>query len=140
MQIKLLQYFSSGLAQSGNGDGVDAINGFLLKDVYEELRRGNRIKCNGCHNAGGYLGCAIKTCKKAGHFPCLHRLGYTFHYDGNFEAYCPEHRPTQPKLHRNNSECCICLTRLYSSVHQIYCPCCLVTFHKACIQVCLLSV
>lgn len=135
-----VQYFSSGLAQrSDEQDEANAICGFLVDDIIKELGRGTALKCVGCGKPGGYVGCMVKSCRKAGHFPCLHELDFTFHYDGNFEAYCPKHCPTQPKLLYSNisTDCCICLCSL-SSVQrpqQIYCPCCFTTFHKACIQV-----
>lgn len=131
-----LQYFASGLPQNGAGEVGGAISGFLLKDIRQELNRGLKIKCSGCHQPGGFVGCAVRTCKRAGHFPCLHRLGYTFQYSGEFRTYCPQHSPTQPTLHSSDCslECCICLAPV-SSKETIYCPCCLATFHKPCIQV-----
>lgn len=130
-----LQYFASGLAQNGV-EQSNTINGFLLEDIRQELRRGLRITCSGCHKAGGYVGCAVKTCRKAGHFPCLQRLGYTLQYSENFKAYCPSHRPTQPKLRhsKDSTECCICLSH-FTPGNRIYCPCCLTVFHKTCVEV-----
>lgn len=134
-----LQYFSSGLAQNGDeNDQLNAINGFYLSDIVKELHRGNNLKCSICRRSGGYVGCASKRCQKAGHFPCLHRLGYTFHYGGNFEAYCPKHCPTQPSLgnfSKSDGSCCICLSPLDSAPEQLYCPCCLMVFHRMCVQV-----
>ena len=131
-----LQYFSSGLAQNGSDGQFNTINGFLLEDISKELRRGLRLLCSGCNKPGGYVGCAVNTCKKAGHFPCLQRLGYLFQYYGNFKAYCPDHHPTQPEFNcaDMSSECCICLTKLNSS-SSIYCPRCLTPFHRFCVQV-----
>ena len=130
-----MQYFSSGLAQNGTDGESNTINGFLVEDVNKELRRGLKIKCSGCKQPGGYIGCAVRTCRKAGHFPCLHTLGYTFQHCGSFEAFCPKHCPTQSKIQNTDesNECCICLTELGSS-NKLYCPCCLTTFHKICIQ------
>ena len=107
-----MQYFSSGLAQNGTDKELNTISGFLMEDVNKELRRGLKIKCSGCNQPGGYIGCAVRTCRKAGHFPCLHTLGYTFQHWGNFEAFCPKHCPTKSKIQRIEKECCICLTEL----------------------------
>ena len=136
--LYFLQYFSSGLAQSedaSSGDG--GLCGFSMKDVLRELRRGNSIKCCGCHKPGGYVGCAVRHCHKAGHFPCLYNSGFCFRYGEQFEAYCAKHRPTQPPLDKVDRECCICLTELQPShsPEQIYCPSCFTTFHRSCIEV-----
>lgn len=129
-----MQYFASGLPQNGTGH-LNTINGFLIRDIRKELRRGLKIRCSGCREPGGFVGCAVRICKKSGHFPCLYRLGYTFQYSGEFRVYCPEHCPTQPKLQgRNSPECCICLAH-FTSQDIIYCPCCLTVFHKTCVQV-----
>lgn len=131
------QYFSSGLAQNGEeNEQSGAINGFLLLDIYKELHRGLSIKCTGCKKPGGYVGCAVKACRKAGHFPCLHRLGFTFHYADDFAAYCQKHCPVQPNLplHDDIQECCICLSTILPK-HNLYSPCCLTRFHRECIQV-----
>ena len=83
------------------------------------------------------MGCAVSSCRKAGHFPCLHKLGFTFHYGGKFEAYCPKHSPTQHRLRdtdRKGCDCCICFAPLSGCIN-VYCPCCVTVFHKSCIQV-----
>ena len=137
----LLQFFSSNLAQAEGGqeEGSCQVSGFKVEDIVKELRRGNALKCCVCGKPGGYVGCVVRCCRKAGHFPCLHQAGFHFCYGEQYQAHCPKHSPVQPPLRHQQtaSDCSICLTPLSHShcPELLYCPCCFTTFHRVCIQV-----
>ena len=134
----MLKYFSSGLAQSEGCGNEEKLCGFTVKDIIRELRRGATMKCCGCKKPGGYIGCSVRHCQKAGHFPCLHKLNFCFHYGDQFEAFCSKHQPVQRVLEQINETCCICLSELMpfsQPLEQLYCPACCTTFHRSCIQV-----
>ncbi|MEN2499415.1 MAG: G2/M-phase specific E3 ubiquitin protein ligase [Marteilia pararefringens] len=59
---------SSGLAQNGEED--EGLRGFLLPDIYREMRRGTHLKCKFCQHPGATIGCCVKSCSVKFHYPC----------------------------------------------------------------------
>lgn len=140
------QYFASGMGQ--NGEENEGIRGFLICDILSEVKRSRRGKlpvCISCKKKGASVGCAVKSCRQVGHYPCLKELGgFVFQCYDRFETFCPRHRPKQRVLsssslpiHSDAHTCCICLSRIECepSFKELYCPSCKTFLHRDCLQV-----
>ena len=140
------KYFASGIGQ--NGEETEGIQGFLIKHIQSEVVRSHRGKiprCMICKKKGATVGCAVKSCSKVGHYPCVKKFGgFVFQYYDRFMAFCPLHCPQQRCLdlsslpvHTDTQTCCICLSRIKCepSLHELYCPTCLTFLHRDCLQV-----
>ena len=138
-------YFASGLAQ--NGDTHEGIQGFLICDILTEVRRSHGRKarlCAFCKKKGAAVGCAKKSCRRVGHFPCLKQPGnFLFQHFDCFQAFCPHHAPKQRVLHASSlpshtdlHTCCICLSPISNvpSLSELYCPSCKTFLHRDCLQ------
>ncbi|XP_029458706.1 PHD finger protein 11 isoform X1 [Rhinatrema bivittatum] len=91
--------FSSGLVQP-NTPNINELGGFCLEDIKKEIKRGWKLKCSECKEAGATIGCDIKICKKTFHYQCAKNCKAEFFEDedrGVYKLYCRIHS-------KNNSE------------------------------------
>lgn len=91
------------------GEPHEGIDGFLLKDIRKELKRGRQLKCSYCPKKGAVVGCEVRQCKANYHLPCgiLHGAFNQFHNgDGSYPSICINHRQPPPKLHFQGTQLC----------------------------------
>ena len=140
------KYFASGIGQ--NAEENEGIQGFPIKNIQSEVVRSHRGKiprCIICKKKGATVGCAVQSCPKVGHYPCVKEFGgFVFQYYDRFMAFCPMHCPKQRCIdvsslpaHMDAQTCCICLNQVKCepSLHELYCPTCLTFLHRDCLQV-----
>lgn len=132
-------FFSSGLEQKGNE--YDDVLGFLNKDILEEVKRGEGLKCHKCGTTGATVDCSNTKCKRAYHFRCGTESGMLNQYCGAYNSFCINHRPNQkvpkPLLKDLQATCIICkeLVMAKPSNDVLWAPCCKENwFHRDCIQ------
>lgn len=133
--------FASGLHQNGERD-AEGIWGFLLDDIRGEARRARRLTCAFCKQCGASVGCLVKSCHSAFHFPCGLDNGVLNQYCGSFSSYCEKHRLCQEAPDRKPSVCavdtcavCLCSIEPMPSVKVLMVPCCQNSYiHRKCIQ------
>ncbi|KAK2182261.1 hypothetical protein NP493_359g06032 [Ridgeia piscesae] len=119
--------FASGLSQNGKSD-KEGILGFLMRDIFCEVKRGRRLRCTYCKKTGATVGCVKSNCRRAFHFGCGRDNGALSQFFGNFRAisqffgnfssYCQDHCPKQVVPVRDrlsfhgtaNSICAICMS------------------------------
>ncbi|XP_014020131.2 uncharacterized protein phf11 isoform X2 [Salmo salar] len=87
--------YSSGIICQ-NSPELDDLFGFTVKDVQNEMRRGNRLICYRCKRKGATVGCEVKCCQKSYHYPCA--VGDRAHnvedrIAGKYTVYCQKHNP-----------------------------------------------
>uniref|UniRef100_A0A4W5KRQ7 PHD finger protein 11 n=1 Tax=Hucho hucho TaxID=62062 RepID=A0A4W5KRQ7_9TELE len=74
----------------------DDLFGFTVKDVQNEMRRGNRLICYRCKRKGATVGCEVKCCQKSYHYPCAVEDGahnVEDRIEGKYTVYCQKHNP-----------------------------------------------
>ncbi|XP_039601811.1 PHD finger protein 6-like isoform X2 [Polypterus senegalus] len=84
--------YSSNLITKREPEGDD-FAGFLVEDVKEELKRGQKLHCYSCKKTGATIGCEIKKCKKSYHYPCAKEqkaITIENKVKGTFELYCKD--------------------------------------------------
>lgn len=132
--------FSAGLTQQGNFE--DGIQGFLIEDIEQELRRGKFLKCTYCHKRGALVGCLIPECNANYHFPCgIENGAYNSFHDAShsYPSHCKKHLPTNlPKEIRppkKEALCTICQESIGPRIRAklFYTDCCTSYFHHDCL-------
>ncbi|RWS28674.1 putative serine/threonine-protein kinase nek3-like protein [Leptotrombidium deliense] len=130
--------FACGLRQGGEDE--EGILGFLVDDIRTEARRGNRLNCRFCKKKGATSACAIPQCQVKFHIPCGLKNNILNQFFGNFNSFCPSHRPVQNiplKFRSTNTDCSICyesISPTYPFYKELWTPCCKKWLHKDCIQ------
>ncbi|XP_038073520.1 uncharacterized protein LOC119741723 [Patiria miniata] len=131
--------FASGLPQAGAD--TEGIEGFLVRDILKEFRRGRRLSCFYCHKKTATIGCSLSLCKRSFHFNCGVKNEALFCFFDAFLAYCRDHRPQQDvKVSESDPAtvtCPICFEDVEAQVscHTLKTPCCNNTwFHRNCVQ------
>lgn len=61
-----------------------------LRRVYDEYRRGRKLKCSYCGGKGGTIGCYVQKCKNVFHYRCLAKSGAK-KVERFFVAFCRTH-------------------------------------------------
>ncbi|XP_035612413.1 G2/M phase-specific E3 ubiquitin-protein ligase-like isoform X1 [Oncorhynchus keta] len=87
--------YSSGVICQ-NSPEFDDLFGFTVKDVQNEMRRGNRLICYRCKRKGATVGCEVKRCQKSYHYPCAVEDGahnVEDRIEGKYTVYCQKHNP-----------------------------------------------
>ncbi|XP_038870694.1 uncharacterized protein LOC120064299 isoform X1 [Salvelinus namaycush] len=87
--------YSSGVICQ-NSPELDDLFGFTVKDVQNEMRRGNRLICYRCKRKGATVGCEVKCCQKSYHYPCAVEDGahnVEDRIEGKYTVYCQKHNP-----------------------------------------------
>ena len=129
------------------GDDSDGILGFLVHDIKREIKRGKSLRCHLCNATNATVGCAVDSCLKTFHLPCLLRSGGLTLFFGAFDSFCQEHRPSQqvPKIcwappgkgtGPRYSQCGVCLEKVPlqpGGELSIWTPCCKAWFHRNCV-------
>ncbi|XP_057309521.1 G2/M phase-specific E3 ubiquitin-protein ligase-like isoform X2 [Hydractinia symbiolongicarpus] len=143
MSIAVHQYclfFSAGLPQRGGDE--EGFDGFLLKDLYREAVRANKIECKYCSKFGANSGCSVKSCRTLYHYNCGRKDGAQFKFTGAFDSYCTQHRTYQDletiKTLKMHPICPVCLEDIRVPDHDtiLKTPCCKNVFmHRGCIQI-----
>ncbi|XP_070571064.1 uncharacterized protein [Ptychodera flava] len=129
--------FASGLSQHGQDN--EGIQGFLLKDIAKEQRRGSRLTCTYCLKKGATIGCVVPSCKLKFHYPCGKDNGTLFQFFGHFNSYCKDHRPQQKetgrKLRKAKCPICMCHVDAHDEYNALKTPCCKNSWlHRNCVQ------
>ena len=100
-----------------------------------------------CNATNATVGCAVDSCLKTFHLPCLLRSGGLSLFFGAFDSFCQEHRPSQqvPKIcwappgkgtGPRYSQCGVCLEKVPlqpGGELSIWTPCCKAWFHRNCV-------
>ena len=129
------------------GDDADGILGFLVDDIKREFRRGRKLRCHLCNLKSATVGCALVSCNKTFHLPCLLRSGGLSLFFGSFDSFCQEHRPSQqvPRVcwaargkgaGARQSQCGVCLEKVPlrpGGEFSLWTPCCKAWFHRSCV-------
>ncbi|XP_005990426.1 PHD finger protein 6 [Latimeria chalumnae] len=85
--------FSSGTVQLTTTSRAEFGN-FDIKTVIQEIKRGKRMKCTLCSQAGATIGCEIKACIKTYHYHCGLQDKAKFIENmarGIYKLYCKNH-------------------------------------------------
>ncbi|VEL30030.1 unnamed protein product [Protopolystoma xenopodis] len=74
------------------------IEGFLIEDIWAELKRGRALRCSSCRRPGACIGCSIKKCSVKGHLPCIYKTKGVAIFESEFPVFCHRHRPHQTSV------------------------------------------
>lgn len=126
--------FSPHMPQNGKDD--EGIQGFLMKDIRNELQRSNQVKCHYCSKPGASALCQSLSCSREFHLSCGVRHNALLSFIGRFSVHCEQHLPRQKTIPRDiTEECSICTEPNSTDPTQTICtPCCGHCYHKACLQ------
>jgi len=152
---------SSGLQQKYQGEEMHVNNhpmhveGFAIKDIAKEIRRGQKLKCSICKKKGATIGCVQSKCSGKFHHPCGRDHGVLSVFAGTFSSYCSAHKPrpdiykalpefsgilTEKNTNTDNTlkECFACMEKLippYNEGEVVVAACCKnMHAHKDCLQ------
>jgi len=133
--------FSTDGVQAGKDE--EGLNGFLVKDLKQELKRGANLRCDLCGKTGATIRCGKKSCKKMYHFSCgaLSPTGeYFYIFLGEMTSFCELHGPRQKVSGQlcQDKVCMICFDTCGETPGpgpgRLVSPCCGRTYHRACVQ------
>ncbi|XP_036596585.1 PHD finger protein 6-like [Trichosurus vulpecula] len=91
--------FSSGTVQLTTTSRAES-GDFDIKTVLQEIKRGKRMKCTFCSQAGATIGCEIKACVKTYHYHCgvQDKAKYIENISrGIYKLYCKNHSGTDER-------------------------------------------
>lgn len=128
------------------GKDHEGIEGFLIKDLKQELIRSKSVLCTFCKKPHASVQCSRPKCDMIFHFPCGLANGSMSQFIGSFKSFCFHHRPKLPipnevlmEAKKENTICVICQLPLdfRDEMDAIWAKCCHRTwYHRECIQVC----
>lgn len=123
------------------GEENEGVFGFLVDDIKQEIRRAARLTCYDCKKKGACVGCNVKSCRRAVHFPCGRKLKFITQFTEMFPSFCQDHSPTQTLRVDSDfslpQSCSICLDSIEPvlSYSVLKCPSCHASwFHRDCVQ------
>lgn len=125
--------FSSGSRQRGADDSIGLL-GFLLPDILDEVKRGQKLHCGHCLKKGATLECA--KCQMRYHYPCGRENGAYFVVFADMKTFCALHGPKNKAAQRIEEPTCLagCLANIYSRERVVISPCCGRRYHSQCVQ------
>lgn len=142
--VEYYHYFCLLFSSKGiqRGKDEEGLNGFLLEDIKNEVKRGAVIKCDICKKSGATIPCHIKKCKKNYHFSCGAEASpeHLYVFRNNMDSFCWNHAPQQKKISHvvSDATCMVCLDNSLQTPGpgpgRLVSPCCGRTFHRDCIQ------
>nr|CAB3264833.1 PHD finger protein 7 [Phallusia mammillata] len=140
---------SSGLHQTVTDEAADSSNakdsiyGFMIKDIVQEVKRAQKLRCTFCCKRGASIGCVVHKCKTKFHFPCGLNVSVLSQFYDSFPSYCRLHRPKQSievsqVAAPTTLKCPICLCKVQNvsdDYHIVRTPCCANSvIHRTCVQ------
>ncbi|XP_063765618.1 G2/M phase-specific E3 ubiquitin-protein ligase isoform X2 [Eleginops maclovinus] len=123
------------------GEEHEGVFGFLVNDIYKEVRRSGRLMCSLCKKKGACVGCNVRSCRKMVHYPCGRTSRFISQFTENFPSYCPDHGPSQTMCVSADlslpQSCSVCLDSIEPVLGYsvLKCPSCHASwFHRDCVQ------
>ena len=131
-----------------NGKETEGIQGYLVKDIIQEKKRGKQLKCSFCNRSGPTAACCDQKCRVKYHVPCAVKQAYVnknkarpwFQFlDGSqFLSFCFDHKPVKGFKGLKNTDCKTCLnpiplTAVFTPYEVIQCPHCHFVDHRKCV-------